>query len=103
MAAFLPYIAATLLFDALHVHPIAPEHGALCRHHLTEPPAPIRTSTGYECPSCNWLRNLPTQAARTWSPAVVRTSLQVIAPAATLEPNTEHLQSAWFRGPPTLA
>lgn len=102
MAAFLPYIAATLLFDALHVHPIAPEHGANCRHHLTEQQAPVRASTGYECPTCNWMRNLPTQSARTWSASVVRTTIQFLAPAATLAPKTDHLQSAWFRGPPSL-
>jgi hypothetical protein len=103
MAAFLPYVAATLILDALHVHPFAPEHGALCRHHVTEPPTPLRATTNYDCPACNWQRNLPKQVIRTWSPDVVRTALQVVAPAATLDATTDLIQPARFRGPPASA
>jgi hypothetical protein len=103
MAAFVPYVAATLILDALHVHPFGPEHGALCRHHVTEQPTPLRANTGYECPTCNWQRNLPTQAARTWSPDVVRLALTIVAPSATLDVTTELVQHIQFRGPPASA
>lgn len=103
MAAFLPYIAATLIFDALHVHPIAPEHGPHCPHHLTEQPTPFHTSGNYECPACNWLRNLPQQSARTWSPDAVRTLLPAAIPAATIRRAAENVQPSPFRGPPVLS
>ena len=95
MAAFLPYVAATLIFDALHLHAFVRDHGPLCRHHISEPPPPVRASSGYECPTCSWQRNLPQQAARTWSPDLVRSSKPVSssprssgAPAKTSSPRS---------------
>lgn len=99
MAAFLPYIAATLIFDALHFHPLAEEHGPLCRHHLTEQPNPLR-SGGYECPACNWQRNLPTQSARAWSPNLRQMAVAPFAPAIVSRVSAEDVQPAPFRGPP---
>ena len=103
MAAFLPYIAATLIFDALHFHPIAPEHGARCPHHFTEPASPLHASNSYECPTCNWQRNLQQQSARTWSPDLVRTTLPMFAPAAVIQRASEDVQPSLFRGPPVLS
>jgi hypothetical protein len=103
MAAFLPYIAATLIFDALHFHPFAPEHGPRCPHHLTEQASPLHATNNYECPTCNWQRNLPTQSARTWSPDVVRTMLPSVAPAVVIVRADQHVQPASFRGPPVVS
>jgi hypothetical protein len=100
MAAFAPWVAATLIFDALHFHPFAPEHGPLCRHHITEQANPLRASTGYECPTCNWQRNLPQTTARTWSPDLVRTTIAVYSPAAVAQFVSDGVQPALFRGPP---
>jgi hypothetical protein len=101
MAAFLPYVAATLIFDALHFHPFGGEHGPLCRHHVTEQPTPLRASTGYECPSCTWQRNLPQQTARTWSPSLTRTTISAFTPAIVTRFASEDVQPAPFRGPPS--
>jgi hypothetical protein len=103
MAAFLPYIAATLIFDALHFHPLAPEHGPRCPHHLTEQASPLHASNNYECPTCNWMRNLQQQSARTWSPDVVRMQEAVLAPATVILRASEEVQPSLFRGPPSLA
>lgn len=102
MAAFLPYVAATLIFDALHLHPFVPDHGPLCRHHISEPPPPVRASSGYECPTCSWQRNLPQQATRTWSPDLVRSSEPVFIVAPAFWRASEDIQPALFRGPPVL-
>lgn len=103
MAAFLPYIAATLIFDALHVHPFAPEHGPRCPHHLTEPPSPLHATNNYECPTCNWQRNLQQRSIRTWSPDLVRAPLATVAPAAVIVRASDRVQPAPFRGPPVLS
>jgi hypothetical protein len=100
MAAFAPWVAATLIFDALHFHPLGPEHGPLCRHHITEQPNPLRASAGYECATCTWQRNLPQTTARTWSPDLVRTTIAVYSPDAVAEFVSDGVQPALFRGPP---
>lgn len=103
MAAFLPYVIATLIFDALHFHPLGAEHGPLCRHHLTEQPNPLRTSTGYECPTCNWQRNLPQQSARTWAPSLTRTTIFSFTTPLVTRFASEDVQPAPFRGPPATS
>ena len=103
MAAFLPWVAATLIFDGLHVHGLATDHGPNCRHHWTEAPAPVRASTGYECPTCTWQRNLPQQSARTWSPDLVRAATPVFVAAPVTWLTRDDAQPALFRGPPVLA
>jgi hypothetical protein len=103
MAAFLPYIAATLIFDALHFHPLAPEHGPRCPHHLTEQASPLHATKDYECPTCNWLRNLQQQSARTWSPDLIPAQLPALAPAAVIVRASEDVQPSPFRGPPALS
>lgn len=99
MAAFLPYIAATLIIDALHFHPLGEEHGPLCRHHWTEQPSPLR-SGGYECPACNWQRNLPQPSTRAWSPSLSQTTVAPVAQAIVWRASTAEVQPAPFRGPP---
>ena len=100
MAAFVPYVAATLIFDALHFHPFAPEHGPLCRHHLTEQPSPLHATNGYECPTCNWQRNLPQTSVRTWSPNLTRTTIAAFAPTIVTRLASDDVQPSPFRGPP---
>lgn len=103
MAAFLPYIAATLIFDALHFHPLAPEHGPRCPHHLTEQPSPLHATNNYECPTCSWQRHLQQQSARTWSPDVIRTLMPAFAPATVIARAAEDVQPVPLRGPPALS
>jgi len=102
MAAFLPYVAATLIFDAIHLHAFATDHGPNCRHHITQVPAPVRTNSGYECPTCTWQRNLQQQTARTWSPDLVRSSDPVFVVAPTSWLTRDDAQPALFRGPPVF-
>lgn len=102
-AAFLPYIVATLIFDAMHLHALASDHDPNCPHHVTQVPAPVGTRTGYECPACSWQRNLPQQSARTWLPDLIRSSapLFVVAPVSWL--TRDDAQPALFRGPPAFS
>ena len=101
-AAFLPYVAATLIFDALHFHAYPTDHGPNCRHHVTQVPAPVRAKTGYECPTCTWLRNLPQPSARSWSPDLVGSSVPVFVAAPVSWPTRDDAQPALFRGPPVF-
>lgn len=100
MAAFVPYVAAALIFDAFHFHPIAPQHGPNCPHHLSDQPDPLRTSTGYACPSCNWQRNLQQSGDRTWTADFVPAKLPVLPHVAVAAGSREDIQPALFRGPP---
>ena len=101
-AAFLPWVIAALVFDALHLHTFADAHGPNCRHHVTQDPAPFRAKTGYECPACTWQRNQPQPSVRTWSPDLVRSSEPVFVPAPVSWLTREDAQPALFRGPPVF-
>jgi hypothetical protein len=101
-SAFLPYVAATLIFDALHLHAFTSNHGPNCPHHIAQVPAPVGTKTGYECPACTWQRNLPQQSARTWSPDLVRSSLPVFVAGPVSWLTRDDAQPALFRGPPAF-
>jgi hypothetical protein len=95
-------VVATLIFDALHVHAFASNHGPNCRHHITETSTPVRTKAGYDCPTCTWQRNLQQQAARTWSPDLIRSSAPVFVAAPVTWLTRDDAQPALFRGPPVL-
>jgi hypothetical protein len=103
MAAFLPWVAATLILEALHSHALAPDHGPLCPHHLNDSPPPTRAASGFECPACNWQRNQARQSATLFSPHLVGPAAPVFAPATVVRRARADAQPALFRGPPALS